>query len=115
MTAPLAGPSAGANERRTRAASGTKRASSQPRRRGADDAPARTLRRIDAAVDDLDAGDRALGEKASSARDVVRRPVAERHRDRAAASLAAARVGAAAASRRRVARRVRRRRVGFMR
>ena len=47
MTAPLAGPSAGANERRTRAASLAKRASSQPA--DAPTTPARTLRRIDRA------------------------------------------------------------------
>ena len=71
MTAPLAGPSAGANERRTRAASVAKRASSQPADRaddaGANAAPDRPRRR------DLDAGDRALGDEGEQGVDVVRR------------------------------------------
>ena len=81
MTAPLAGPSAGANDSRTRGASVAKRASSQP-------AVAPTTPARDAAPDrpsarrDLDARDRALGEEGEQGIDVVRRAVAERHRDR---------------------------------
>ena len=83
ITAPLAGPSAGANESRTRAASPAKRASEPARRSPAVPiAPARSCAGSTAPSTTSMPGIARCARKASSDVDVVRRAVAERDRDR---------------------------------
>ena len=114
ITAPLAGPSAGANESWTRGASLAKRASSQPA--AAPTTPARTVRRIERAAATSTPAIARCGDEREQAVDVERRSIAERHRDRFGRSLEAT-----AASPRRgrrgvgARRRARRSRVGFIR